>query len=66
MKPVEIEFLMRDRLTSGMANAGKGVDAFGDRVDTNTRKLRNMGTVMESEGTRIAKAGQRLMQGAAA
>lgn len=57
---------MRDRLTSGMANAGKGVDAFGDRVDTNTRKLRNMGTVMESEGTRIEKAGQRLMQGAAA
>ena len=66
MKPVEIEFLMRDRLTSGMANAGKGVDAFGDRVDANTRKLRGMGDVMESEGTRIEKAGKRLMQGAAA
>lgn len=57
---------MRDRLTGGVTNAGKGIDAFGDKVDANTRKLRGMGSAMESEGARIEKAGRRLMQGAAA
>jgi len=32
-KPVEIEFLMRDRLSGGLNAAGKAVDSLGDRVD---------------------------------
>lgn len=32
-KPVEIEFLMRDKLSGGLNAAGKSVDALGDRVE---------------------------------
>ncbi len=32
-KPVEIEFLMRDKLSGGLDAAGKSVDALGDRVE---------------------------------
>ena len=32
-KPVEIEFLMRDKLSGGLDSAGKSVDALGDRVE---------------------------------
>lgn len=65
-KPVEIEFLMRDRLTGGIVNAGKSVDALGDKVDVNNRKLRSMGDTMDSEGARIEKVSRRFMQGAVA
>ncbi len=32
-KPVEIEFLMRDKLSGGLDAAGKSVDSLGDRVE---------------------------------
>lgn len=32
-KPVEIEFLMRDKLSGGLNAAGKSVDSLGDRVE---------------------------------
>lgn len=32
-KPVEIEFLMRDKLSGGLDAAGKSVDALGDRAE---------------------------------
>lgn len=31
-KPVEIEFLMRDKLSGGLDAAGKSAEALGDRV----------------------------------
>ena len=32
-KPVEIEFLMRDKLSGGLDAAGKSAEALGDRVE---------------------------------
>ena len=32
-KPIEIEFLMRDKLSGGLEAAGKSADALGDRVE---------------------------------
>ena len=65
-KPVEIEFLMRDRLTSGLNNAGRSVDALGNKADMTTRRIREVGNAVESEGARIDKASKRIMQSIAA
>ena len=33
MKPVEVEFLMRDKLTPGLDKAGKSAESLGDKAD---------------------------------
>lgn len=65
-RPVEIEFLMRDRLTSGLVTAGRSVDVLGDKADMTSRRIREIGNAVESEGARVDKASKRIMQSIAA
>ncbi len=65
-RPVEIEFLMRDRLTGGMNAAGGSVDAFGNKIDATTRRIQAMGAAADGEFNRMDRGSKRLVQGAAA
>lgn len=39
MKPVEIEFLMRDKLTPGLEKAGRSAESLGDTAEKTAKKL---------------------------
>lgn len=64
-RPVEIEFLMRDKLTAGVYRAGQSVDTLGDQTDITTRKIREMANTVESEGSRMGRTLKTVLSGAA-
>lgn len=39
MKPVEIEFLMRDKLTPGLEKAGQSAESLGDKAERVSKSL---------------------------
>lgn len=41
MKSVEIEFLMRDKLSDGMDKAGKAAISMGDKIETASEQIKN-------------------------
>lgn len=64
-KPVEIEFLMRDKLSGGVLATGKTVVALGNQVDETTRKIKQMGHSVELESGKMDRALGRVLTGAA-
>ena len=41
MKPVEIEFIMRDKLSPGIDKAGKSAETLGDKAEQVPKKSRS-------------------------
>lgn len=64
-KPVEIEFLMRDKLSGGVLASGKTVVTLGTQVDETTRKIKGMGHAAELETGKMDRAFKRVLGGAA-
>lgn len=62
-KPVEIEFLMRDKLTGGVQNASKSVDGLGRTADATTRKVDTMGKTTTTAGTAGVKPATKSVDG---
>lgn len=64
-KPVEIEFLMRDKLSGGVMATGKTVVTLGNQVDETTRKIKQMGHSVELESGKMDRALKQVIGGAA-
>ena len=64
-KPVEIEFLMRDKLSGGVMASGKTVVTLGNQVDETTRKIKQMGHSAELETGKMDRAFKQVLGGAA-
>ena len=60
IKPVEIEFLMRDKLSPGMDKAGKSADTLADRVDKASKSITERVKWQREEVNRVEKDLQQL------
>ncbi|DBA55176.1 TPA_asm: tail tape measure [Porphyromonas phage phage013a_WW2885] len=60
IKPVEIEFLMRDKLSPGMDKAGKSADTLADRVDKASKSITDRIKEQREEVNRVEKDLQQL------
>ena len=60
IKPVEVEFLMRDKLSPGMDKAGKSADTLADRVDKASKSITDRIKEQREEVNRVEKDLQQL------
>lgn len=49
MKPVEIEFLMRDKLTPGLDKAGQSAESLGDKAEKVAEGTHNVAYIYKQQ-----------------